>query len=121
MNDPLMDALERAPAKKTKTMVEWFGDLLTMSDANLDKMGSDFLKVLSTWVVRNFSARRKNGVPVGELGKFIYPESQKIDFTRALMVHIVRILRKRGLRETEAARKNATFELMLKAYDKVVR
>ena len=100
-----------------KTLVEWFGDLLTMSDAELDREGKDFLKILTTWVVRNFSNRRKNGVPVGYLDKFIYPDNQKIDFTRAVMVFIVRILRKRGLRETDQSRKSATFDLLVKAYE----
>jgi hypothetical protein len=101
-----------------KTLVEWFGDLPTKSDADLDREGKDFLRVLTTWVVRQYSGRRKGGVPTGNLVKFALPESQKIDFTRTIMIFLVRTLRKRGLRETDLSRLSPTFDLLVRAYEK---
>jgi hypothetical protein len=117
----LFDVLSHLPAYRGKTLVEWFAEFLQKSDADLEREGSNFLKVLTTWVVRQYSGRRKGGVPIGNLDRFAYRNSEKIDFTRAVMVFIVRILRKRGLRETDLSRKSPTFELLVRAYEKTER
>jgi hypothetical protein len=116
--NPLFDVLAHLPAYHGKILVEWFVELLQKSDADLDREGSNFLKVLTTWVVRQYSGRRKGGVPTGSLDRFVYRDSEKIDFTRTVMVFLVRILRKRGLRETDLSRKSAAFELLVRAHDK---
>lgn len=119
--DTALYAFNKTPVYKGKTLVEWFGDLLKKSDSDLDREGSNFLKVLTTWVVRQYADRRRGGVPMGHLEKFAYPASQKIDFTRTVMVYIVRTLRKRGLRETDMSRKSLTFDQLVAAYDRTAQ
>lgn len=84
-----------------------FADWLLSFFSNPPKE-SEFLKAMTTWVVRNFKARRKGGVPVGQLEKFCYKDGdgQKVDFVRHLAYHLIKILTKRGLREVDERAKS---------------
>lgn len=119
--DTLLDALNKGKAYRGRTLAAHFDYLLFKSSAELDRESRDFLKVVSTWVYRQFSRRRRGGVPLGYLSKFVLPEGTKLDLTRAMMLHVVRILRKRGLREFDAVRESPTFELLVRAYDHAQR
>lgn len=99
-----------------KTLPEHLGDLLTMKEAELRKESAGFLKIMATWVFRAFASRRKGGVPTGELARFVHPDGVKLDFTRAITVHLVGLLRKRGLVEVDR-QTNPQFEQLLRAYD----
>lgn len=115
--DPSCDAaFDAARPYRGKTLLGHFGDLLYMKDADLHKEAAGFLKTMATWVSRAFASRRKGGVPTGELSRFVHPDGVKLDFTRAIIVHLVGLLRKRGLVEADRAT-NPQFEQLLRAYD----
>lgn len=117
----LLQSFEMTPATEAKRLNDHFGELLVKSDTEIEKGLTDFLKVLATYVFRSFSQRRKDGVPMGYLGKFVYPESTKINLTQTMMLHIVKILRKRGLRESIAAKKSAVFDQLESAYERAAQ
>lgn len=117
----LLDALQKAKVYRGQTLYQYFGDLLFKSDAELNKEAANFLRIVATFVYRQFSQRRKGGVPLGHLSTFVLPESTKLDLARTMMLYIVRVLRKRGLREFDAARKSPTFDLLVRAYDQARR
>lgn len=104
-----------------QSLLEHFGKLIYMSEAELQREAENFLRVVATWVYRKFSGRRKGGVPMGYLHRFILPEDEEIQFTRALMVQIVHNLRRRGLREFDESRQSPTFDLLVRAYDQARR
>lgn len=101
-------------------LAEHFGGLLSWSDAKLRSEGEKFLQVMATWVYRKFSGRREGGVPLGHLSRFVLPDDTEIKLTQALMVQIVRTLRRRGLREyDENDVASPHFNLLVRAYDRV--
>jgi len=121
MNEILDQAFLSSRPYRGRSLREHFGDLLFMSDAELAREAESFLKLMATWVYRKFRGRRKGGVPLGYLSRFVLRDEVKIDFTRALMIQIVRILRRRGLREYDEEKDSPTLDLLVRAYDRARR
>jgi hypothetical protein len=118
MDTDLLDqAFRQATPSTAKTLQQHFGETLLVSDAELQKEGENFLKTMATWVYRKFSDRRKNGVPLGYLDKFVLPADRPIDFTRTLMLQLVRTMRQRGLREYDLSKKSPLLEELGRAFD----
>ena len=111
-------ALKKARPYRGRNLCEYFGDVLTMKDGQLAQEEKGFFKLMATWVYRSLVGRRKGGVPIGELGKFVHPDNFKPNFVRAIMIHLVYILRKRGLRESDVVtRDKSEFEQLIRAFD----
>ena len=122
MNDEILDqAFRSSRPYRGQSLREHFGSLLYLSNAELAREAERFLKVVATWVYRKFRGRRKGGVPLGYLGRFVLPDDTKLEFTRALMVHLVHLMRKRGLREYDSSSASPLFEQLERAYDRARR
>lgn len=117
----LLYAFKQAKPYRGKSLTRHFGDLLFLSNAELQREAENFLQVIATWVYRKFSRRRRGGVPTGYLSRFVLPESEEIDLTRTLMVHLVCLMRKRGLQEYDSTRISPLFEDLVRAYDRARR
>lgn len=121
MNETLDHAFSQCRPYRGQSLVAHFGSLLYLSDADLQREGQNFLRLMATWVYRKFSGRRKGGVPLGYLEQFVLPDTQKLDFTRALMVQIIRTLRKRGIKEYDEEKASLLFDQLERAYDRARR
>lgn len=121
MNEILNTAFRSSKPYRGQGLAAHFGSLIYMSDADLQREGKRFLTVMTTWVYRKFRGRRKGGIPLGYLSRFVLRDDVEIDFTRALMVQIVRTLRKRGLCEYDEKSASPTFDLLVRAYERAQR
>lgn len=113
----LFIAFEKAKPYKGKSLLSWLIVWVTMSDYDLTRANFGFLKTMTTWVVRNYSERRKDGVPMGSLLKFAWPETQKINLINALAAMLVATFRKRGLIEADSQCTD-TFQKLVDAFDR---
>lgn len=113
----LFKAFENAKPYRGKSLADWLSKWVTMRETDLTKSNASFLTTMTTWVVRNFTERRKGGVPMGNLAKFALPESQKIDFTGAISAMVVATFHKRGLIEADS-QPTAQFQRLVDAFDR---
>lgn len=120
MNDYLQKAFAAGKAYRGKNLADWLAKWVLMKTPDLEKVNRQFLTILTTWVVKRFAARRKGGVPVGNLGRFALPDSQKINFIEALCAFVILILRKRGLIEADR-QPSDSFRRLLDAFDRAPR
>jgi len=118
MNKIYDTTLKRNGYVQSLTLWQHLSKWLAMSTSDLGRNNASFLKTITTYVVRNFQKRRKGGVPVGNLDRFIYPADKKINLFDTLAAMIIGILRKRGVRELQERHSNQTLELLIKAYDR---
>lgn len=121
MNDSFFQAF--AAVKKPysgKSLLEWLAKWVSMTTKDLDKVNQPFLKTIATWVVRSYAQRRKGGMLMGNLPKFAWPETQKINFTDVLSAQVVSTLRKRGLLEADT-QPTQKFQRLLDAFDRCNR
>jgi|GEM_PF-6654998 len=115
--DPSCDAAFSAARPYTGyTLTGHFGGLVQLNAEELRRYNEDFLKLVATWVYRKFSGRRKGGVPLGELQRFVYPDDKKLELVEAAMYYLLGVFRKKGLIEVDR-QTNPQFEQLLRAFD----
>ena len=95
-----------------RSFAEWFTEICAQEPKG------DFLKAITTWVVRHFKSRRKGGVPVGQLDKFCFKDEQKVNLVHHLFWYLAGVLIRRGLKETDLKASNETFLKLETAFRK---
>lgn len=99
-------------------LIDWFQSELGASQATLDKSATNFLQTMATWVFRRLRNRHGQDVPLGTMARFVHPDEQVIDLEDAIKKFLVRLLRKRGLREVDEHTNGPAFEEMVRAFDR---
>lgn len=118
--NPLESAFRTVAARrpyKGKTLTDWLVRWVEMSPRDIESQNSQFLKTMTTWIFRKYSGRGGKGVPMGYLGRFVLPETQKVRLFETLTAQVVRLLRKRGLVEVDR-QPTKQFRLLVEAWDR---
>lgn len=97
-----------------KNLAGWLSKWVNMPVNELEKLNSQFLATMATWVVRKFGERN---VPVGNLERFVLPTGKKLNLMDTLMAMVVMTLRRRGLIEADS-QPTAAFQRLVDAFDR---
>jgi len=116
--NPAEEAFATVKPYRGKKLAEHFGDALFASDADLRRASEGFLKSMATWVFRQLRTRRGKPVPLGEIERFVHQDETKINLTDIVMMYLVGVLRKRGLREFGSGTNSPAFDEMVRAFSR---
>jgi len=112
------DLLREIPPYRGRRLTDWFQAELGASQATLDQSAASFLRTMATWVFRKLRSRRGKAVPLGEMARFVHPDELPIDLEGAIKKFLVRLLRKRGLREVDERTNGPAFDELVRAFGK---
>ena len=124
MDTKTLDQAWQIAAKKPykgRSLADWLNRFMYLAPHTLDQNAAQFLPTMTAWLMKQYREGRKGGVPTGYLEKFASEESQKVPFFDVIAMMVIRILRKRGLREWDEiynSQATAPFQRLVEAWDR---